>query len=307
MEQKERQSGGAGSPVLRESGFSYSAAVILMLLMSVLVMLVIAAVVGEDYAQSQIYLYAAYLLPQLSNLAVLALYLRRSGCGLKRMYTSCKWYYFLIALLLQFGLLFSLSSVNDLFVSLFERFGYVSQSTPLPSLEGWGLLPALITIALLPAVLEESLFRGILAREPHGAGWGTAATVLLSGALFALYHGRAEQTVYQFVCGACFALLSLRAGSILPSITGHLLNNALILVLTAFGLDEFSAPVYWTLFAVSACCLAACLIFLIFFDRKCTQKGGLAGGRQFFMSASIGMIVCAATWILNLITGFFYG
>lgn len=288
---------------LKESGITFSLAALLPVLFS-LVLSLFAAAAGEGYEQAAWYRYLVYLLPQLCFAAAAAVYFRRSRHPFPAMYRGAKWYYYLIAVLMQFGLLFSLGELNTLFLSWLEALGYTSSAGSLPPLEGGWLVLTLFVVALLPAVFEETLFRGILARNMHDAGWGTAVTVLLSGALFSLFHGRPEQTIYQFLCGCCFALIAVRSGSVLPTVLSHFLNNALILVLSAFGLDAFTGTPRLVLTVLSALCLAGTLIFLIFFDRKRGRKGGAPRAGVFFLAAAVGIVICAVQWVSMLLLGF---
>ena len=288
---------------LKESGITFSLAALLPVLFS-LVLSLFAAAAGEGYEQAAWYRYLVYLLPQLCFAAAAAVYFRRSRHPFPAMYRGAKWYYYLIAVLMQFGLLFSLGELNTLFLSWLETLGYTSSAGSLPPLEGGWLVLTLFVVALLPAVFGAALFRGILARNMHDAGWGTAVTVLLSGALFSLFHGRPEQTIYQFLCGCCFALIAVRSGSVLPTVLSHFLNNALILVLSALGLETFSGTVGIVLIAVGAVFLASSLVFLIFFDKKTNRKGGAPRAGVFFLAAAVGLIICAVQWASMLLLGF---
>ncbi|MDE6850360.1 MAG: CPBP family intramembrane metalloprotease, partial [Clostridia bacterium] len=142
--------------------------------------------------------------------------------------------YFLIGALLIFGLLFSLSSVNEWLIKLFELMGYKRKQSFLPDYSGWKVVPVLITYAVLPAIAEEILFRGILLNNTE-QGVGSIRAILLSGFCFSLYHGSVEQTIYQFICGCLFALLAVRSRAITPTVVIHFLNNALIIVLYSVG------------------------------------------------------------------------
>lgn len=298
---------------LSEAGIAYSASAVLPVIASLILGIIASVAAGSAYAQTDWYRFLSYLLPQLCFAAAAVVYFRRSKVSLRATYRGCKWYYFPIAIALQFGLMFSLNELNAFFIRFLELFGYQDAGVPLPSLNGWNLLPAVIIIAVFPAVFEETIFRGILVRNMSASEWGTAATLLISGALFALFHGNPAQTLYQFVCGVCFALIAVRAGSILPSAVAHFLNNAVILALTATGFETgenaWSMPQAWNigLCAASAVCLAAALAFLVFFDRKTNQKGGIKDGKVFFLAAAAGIAVCAVQWVVVLVSGFIGG
>jgi len=296
---------------LTGAGVGYSVSTLLPVLLSFFVSTLAALLYGEGFSGTQLYIYLAYLIPQISLFCALVLFLRRSGTEKKQLLRTCrirdcKPYYFLVAIVLQFGLLFSLSYLNTLFVTLLERSGYHATTSPLPDLTGWRILPALFVIALLPAVFEEAIFRGMLTQSMRKSGWGTAATVLISGALFSLYHGNPQQTLYQFACGACFSLLALRSESILPTALAHFLNNAAILILTACGADltAVTGAAAVILYVSSAVCLVGSLAFLLLYRCSALPKGGMKGGRFFFLGAAVGILICIFEWISVLITGF---
>ena len=288
---------------LKESGVAFSLAALLPLVVSVLLSVVVA-IAGEGATASVWYRYLAYLLPQLCFAAAAAVYIRRTRHPFEELYQSAKPRYFVLAVLMQFGLLFSLGELNTLFISFLEKLGYTSSASVLPPLEGGWLVLTLLVVALLPAVFEETLFRGILARNMQGAGWGTAVTILLSGALFSLFHGRPEQTIYQFLCGCCFALIAVRSGSILPTVLSHLINNAAILILSACGIDTFEGTLKIVLISVGAVLLVGTLTYLIFFDKKTNRRGGAPRAGVFFLAAAVGILICIVQWVSMLITGF---
>ncbi|MGN0823774.1 MAG: lysostaphin resistance A-like protein [Candidatus Coproplasma sp.] len=220
---------------------------------------------------------------------------------------KCHPKYFLIGLLLIFGLLFSLNSLNEYLIKLFELLGYTRRQNTLPNVTGWNLLPAILVIAVLPAVLEEFLFRGaILNNIEHEIG--SVRTVFLVGFLFSLYHGSVEQTIYQFICGCLFALLALRAKSVTPVVLIHFINNALILILYSFNALDASGNLIISqagnvaITVTSALSLVGAAVWLVL-DKK--VKGGLIKGESksvagFFIFASAGIAITVLTWILGL-------
>ena len=134
--------------------------------------------------------------------------------------------------------------------------------------------------------------------------------VLICGALFSLYHQNPAQTIYQFCCGAAFALVAMRSGSVLPTVLAHFVNNAVILILTKFGVSEFSAPVFITIVVISAVCLVLSLVYLVFLDEnKPSEETPLreteikTERKNFWICAAVGIAVCVLTWLLVLVTG----
>lgn len=295
---------------LYEAGIAYSAAAVLPLLVSLLTGLIALAAAGEGYGETQWFRYLSFLLPQICLAAAAFIYFKRTKEPLRATYCGCKWYYFPVALALAFGLLFSLSELNGYFIGFLEKFGYTETEVRVPDLSGWRLLPAILVIAVLPAVFEETLFRGILTRNMHAGGWGLAAAVAVSGAMFSLFHGNPSQTLYQFVCGTCYALVAVRSGSVFPTVAAHFFNNAAVLVLEATGYGTswtMAQGAYIAVCAVSGLCLLGTLMFLVFFDRRGARRGGVKNGKAFFFASCVGILVCAVQWIFVLVTGFLHG
>lgn len=308
---EEGKSRGSGRErlLLREAGRAYSVAAAAPVFFSLLLSLILSLVAGEGEERSDWELYLLYLIPQLAFLGAAAIYFYRSKEPVKQVFRGCKPKYFILAIALEFGLLFSLSSVNSIFIGYLEKLGYVSSETPIPDLTGWNVLPALLVIALLPAFCEELLFREILTRNLYRDGWGHITVCLVVGAMFSLFHGSPEQTVYQFLCGACFALVAVRAGSVLPTMVAHFLNNAVIIILDAVGVleNETASLVLLYLVLPSLFCLAATLIYLLAFDKNNGRKGGIKDGKIFFLASGVGLALCAFEWIYALFAGFLGG
>lgn len=297
-----------GATPAKASGLTYSLASILSVVLSFLFLIVIAllGLTNEGYETSDWYLYCSFLLSPVAFAIVACIVLRWSNASIKAELTAqvCKPKYFFIAILLQCGLL-CLSQLNGWFLQWLSKFGYEDMPINLPSMDGFGFVGVVIAVALLPAVFEEVIFRGLLLKGMRA--FGVVGAILINGALFALYHQNPAQTLYQFCCGAAFALVAIRSGSILPTMLSHFINNALILVLTKFGLASFSPTVTIVVIAVSAVCLLLSLAWLIFFDKggdAARNGNAYAERKSFWLFASVGIVLCALTWISVLLTGF---
>ena len=83
---------------------------------------------------------------------------------------------------------------------------------------------ALFLMAIVPAVLEETVYRGVFYNEYSKLSPWKA--VLLSGFLFGLMHGNINQFCYAAVMGWLFALLINATGSILSTMLVHFWINA---------------------------------------------------------------------------------
>ena len=93
------------------------------------------------------------------------------------------------------------------------------------ALNDTGLLMMLATVIFAPLV-EEIVFRGlVLTRLRRGMpGW---LAVLITALAFGVCHGQIVWIAYAFVLGTIFGFMALRARSIWPSLTAHLIFNGI--------------------------------------------------------------------------------
>lgn len=258
-------------------------------------------------AESDAYLYISYLVsPVAISLSVFGVLKFRKISFKSIAPVKCNPKYFLIAALLIYGLVFALSWVNGVSVKFFELFGYKQREAGsyLPDLSGGKVVLALLVIAVLPALFEELLFRGIILNSCEN-GAGTVRTVFIVGFCFSLFHASPEQTVYQFITGCAFAFIALRSGSILPSVLMHFINNALIVIFAACGLfDEAGNLIISTggniaLIVTSAIALVGALVWLIL-DKTPVKKCEKGGVKSFFICASPAIAAFAIVWLVSL-------
>ena len=260
------------------------------------------------------YIYLSYIAPQLAIALGVFVSMKIRKLPFKDIFPAkCSPKYYLIGVMLIFGLLFSLGKISEPISGFFKLIGYSQRSAEdiLPDLSGGLVVPALIVIGVLPAIFEESLFRGVILRSCE-KGCGTLITVLLVGMSFSIYHTSPEQTVYQFFAGCVFAFIAVRSGSILPSVLMHFINNALIVIFGAFGLLDAAGNLIipfaldLTLAIAGGLCLAGGLVWLALDKKSVPYKRAEAGSvKSFFITASLGIIIVAILWISSLITGFF--
>ncbi|NLB79390.1 MAG: CPBP family intramembrane metalloprotease [Clostridiaceae bacterium] len=105
-------------------------------------------------------------------------------------------------------------------------FGRVYIGGDVTDLMSKNLLISLLLVAVLPAVCEELLFRGMIQRglERIGAGW----SIFLSGILFGLFHFDFQRLAAQTMIGFLAAYVVYRTGSIINGMILHFSNNGLL-------------------------------------------------------------------------------
>ncbi len=105
---------------------------------------------------------------------------------------------------------------------------------------------ALLCMAVLPAIGEELVCRGLLlgGLNTRDITFG----IFISALLFSLMHANPLQTVHQFGLGVVLAIVFILSGSIIPCMIVHFLNNFITLTVTAYipEVDEIVLNLgYW--------------------------------------------------------------
>lgn len=119
----------------------------------------------------------------------------------------------------------SFESTQEIMMGTYENI--LAMEGPLDFIE------VLVVMAVLPAIAEESLFRGVLQPlmrkylNPHLA-------ILITSAVFALLHQQYLAFLSIFVLGTLLGYLREWSGSIWPPTILHFLNNASIVVMVYF-------------------------------------------------------------------------
>jgi membrane protease YdiL (CAAX protease family) len=88
----------------------------------------------------------------------------------------------------------------------------------------------LISTAVLPAIIEEFIFRGYVLGSLRAHGDGVA--IVVSAALFGLFHGNLTQIPFAFILGLVMGYLMVATNSILPAVLVHFANNAMSVLLS---------------------------------------------------------------------------
>ncbi len=81
----------------------------------------------------------------------------------------------------------------------------------------------ILVSAILPAVFEELIFRGIILSGCHELG--TVKSAFVSGLFFGIMHLDPHQFIYAFLIGIIFSVFVIYSNSILASITAHFIIN----------------------------------------------------------------------------------
>jgi len=93
----------------------------------------------------------------------------------------------------------------------------------------WTLL---LTLALLPGICEEVLFRGWLMRFYESSG--KVIAVVCTALFFAVFHLDPVRLLPTFLLGLLLGYLTIRSGSIISSMISHTINNGFAVLVASF-------------------------------------------------------------------------
>lgn len=162
-------------------------------------------------------------------------------------------------------------------ITVWSLFGVNMPDTPLYAEPGVvSLLLNLLIFAVLPALLEEMVFRGFVLIGLRRLG--DMPAIVLSALLFGLMHGNLLQLPFAFLIGLLMGWLVIKTGNIWVAVTIHFLNNGMATVLEWVGLymsEEATSRLTAAVFILLALIGAAALAVLLFCRSGLTERPGV--------------------------------
>lgn len=200
------------------------------------------------------------------------------------------------ALFITFGMMFGLSELNNIFVTFLQNLGFTLSEIVLPEKSILNVSLVVVFVCLTPAFFEEIAFRGILLKGLKNGG--KIFAILVSGAIFSLFHMSPLQTVYQFIVGVLYAFIVLNGGDYSVTFISHFINN-LFIVLNYYYFGFYPDGIIKIILTVlGLISLAVGVLLIIKNDKKYERTESRL---DFIKSVPIGIIVCVFMWIMGLI------
>lgn len=266
-----------------------------------------------------------YFLATFSSIIFLAIYLiynktkKYKAISASKINFKLDWKIIIICIVVAFVVLFLISPLINALDYLFSFIGY----NPKGELDyiidnGWRLFLAIIGMAVLPAICEELIFRGIIFNGLL-TKYKPATAIVVSGALFALMHTSLQQTFYQFILGVVIALIVYFGGSLIYGMIVHFANNCIVLVvgyITTNTSQEVSIDWAFIINMILCLILAVLIIYLLVKyiisinkKRKYNFKNQVINYNIYELStirlyAVLGIFIGVVLWIINTASGF---
>lgn len=222
---------------------------------------------------------------------------------------NLKWHTYLIMIVVGvislFGIQYFISIIDDLLISL----GYNMASTSINP-TSWGtFFLSVFVLAILPAIGEELIFRGIILNGLR-TRFNDIASIFISAILFALMHQNLQQLIYPFLLGSIMAWAVVRSGSLISSVIIHFTNNFLVVLLTFIqNMTGWSVALprewWFYLIAIVLLLLTILSIFLLdryYFKHKSKDKIEKENGKipiVFYVSIGISVLFFLIFTIMN--------
>ncbi len=152
----------------------------------------------------------------------------------------------------------------------------------------------IFSLAILPAIGEELLFRGIITRgyKPYGK----AVCVILSALSFAIFHLSPYQLVYPILFGMLLSIIMYKENNIIYTIAMHLTNNFLALAVAYFNIPlVFNHFSYIILAVVLVTIYLGLILYAMFFKNKGSKTQNFGKDKFWVIGAFSIMIVM---WIV---------
>lgn len=222
-----------------------------------------------------------------------------------------------------FGIVFVIGLfglIEGCFGRLFEMWGVSSTPSPIPLDNfGWYVL-WLVLFALIPAFVEELIFRGVIFNGLK-RGIGSLGAIFLSALIFALIHQNINQFIYPFIMGCVFALVLNKTENLVYPFLMHLFNNittVTIQYLMNVGAINLDLPINWVYILVSIVLALAVgglfFLFYWFYLRKQEFDPHVEEGEEFIdskpmmlwklpMTFYAGIIISVLLLVINLVSG----
>ena len=146
---------------------------------------------------------------------------------------ECAW-----AVLFGTGIFFLSTATNGLTQFLWQLLGAnpdMMLSTQLPTEGGWRLIATIFLVAVIPAFVEETLFRGAMLHAWRVRGKKRA--LIYTVILFSLIHFQPAALPAYILLSFALGYVALATGSVFPAMIVHGINNLLAILVTYLAGD----------------------------------------------------------------------
>ncbi len=231
---------------LKESSITYFFCLVAMLgagLVLSIIVSIISSSTGVPINEVQRYDWILYVNMFLSAFIFLLVFIginakfKKDYLVASRLKTKVDYRLCLVAILLGIVVFLGGLNITSLYNHLFAHVFPQQDATNVIATSNFGVfILQVLLLAILPAIFEELVFRGIIyngLRQKFSA----VASIIISASFFMLIHLSIYKSFYQIILGIVLALLVYYTGSIIYGMIFHFTNNFIIILLNYISPD----------------------------------------------------------------------
>ena len=187
--------------------------------------------------------------------------------------------------------IFTLGPVIVAFNTLLIKLGIKLQGLPY-ELTTKNYFISILSMAILPAIAEELLFRGLIFKglKKHGKSFAVISTTIM----FMLFHMAIDQAAYPMLIGLLLGVIMWKEDNIIYCIAVHMTNNIMSLTISYFNIPlSFN---HWTFILMAILIVLAYLTAILFYTIKNGKGEALSKEEKIYFSATLAIMTII--WII---------
>ena len=177
-----------------------------------------------------------------------------------------------LLIMISFGGCMLANYVSSIILTALETVGLYSTYSSLEEPKNVAdIVLMVISVAIVPALVEEFALRGVLLSNLRR--YGNAFAIVASAFIFGIFHGDVAQIPFAFICGLFFAYAVIATDSLWTGIIIHAMNNALSCISSVLMqvADEETANAFFYLVSVGGILIGIICVFIY----VAMYKGGM--------------------------------
>lgn len=175
----------------------------------------------------------------------------------------------ILLIIISFGGCMLANYISSILLTILEGVGLYSTYSSIEDPKSTAdLILMCISVAIIPALIEEFALRGILMSSLRR--YGNAFAIIASAFVFGIFHGDAAQIPFAFICGLFFAYAVIATESLWTGIIIHAMNNSLSCISSVLMqvADEETANVFFYVVSIGGIVLAFVCLFIYIYLYK---------------------------------------
>lgn len=218
---------------IQDSSRVFLWALFLPYVVSFLIVLLFSMFYTQDQLKTlNVYIIISMLISQFSFVFIFIFYNKKNNInaletvGLKN---RVNWVNILLCVLISCVAVFGFFNFIGIFESILIKLGFSPEVPSLPLSSPLWLIINILISAVVPAIMEELIFRGIIFNGLKKRGFWFAC--LISSVFFMIVHTSIWSIIYPIMMGIVFCFVFEKTGSVLYTMIVHFCNNLLVIII----------------------------------------------------------------------------